>query len=100
MLHLLGPLGSLLGLEAGSLVDKAKRAGVMWAAIGVLAAIAIVFLLVALHSALTLWVGPIWAPVIIAAGAAIIALAIFVIARIASTVEHRREVERRRSAET
>jgi hypothetical protein len=100
MLGLLYPIASLLGIEAGELIERAKKNGVLWGAIAFFALVAIAFLLVGVNAALTAWVGPIWAPLIIAASAAVIALAIYIAARITAEIAHKKEVQRRRSAET
>jgi uncharacterized integral membrane protein len=100
MLGLLYPIASLLGIEAGELIERAKKNGMLWAAIALFGAIALVFLLVAANTALTLWVGEIWAPLIIGGAAAVIAAAIYIVSRVTAEIAHRREVQRRRSAET
>lgn len=98
-MNLLYPLASLLGIEAGEIAERLKKNGLLWAAIAIFSIIALIFALVAANAALTLWVGPIWAPLIIAGAAAVIALTIYVVSRVTSEVAHRREVQRRRSAE-
>ena len=100
MLGLLYPIASLLGIEAGEMVERAKKNGMLLGAIALFAAIALVFLLVAANTALTFWVGALWAPLIIAGAAAVIAIAIYVVSRVTAEIAHRREVQRRRSAET
>lgn len=100
MLNLLSPLASLLGIEIGESVSRLKQNGMLWGAIALFAAVAFVFLLMAANAAITQSVGPVWAPLILAAGAAVIALAIYVVSRITASIQHKQEVERRRSAET
>lgn len=100
MLSLLYPIASLLGIEAGELVERMKKNAGLWGAIAAFGLIALIFLLVAANAGLTLWVGPVWAPLIIAGVAAVIALAIYVVSRITAEIAHKKEVERRRSAET
>lgn len=100
MLNLLTPLASLLGIEAEEIVGRMKKNAGLWAAIAAFALIALVFLLVAANAGLTLWVGPIWAPLIIAGAAALIALVIYLVSRIGAGIAERKEAERRRSAET
>lgn len=99
-MNLLYPLASLFGIEAGEIAERLKKNGIMWGAVALFAAIALVFALVAANAGLTLWVGPIWAPLIIAGVAAVIALAVWIASRITSEIAHRKEVQRRRSAET
>ncbi len=100
MLGLLYPIASLLGIEAGEVVERMKKNAGLWGAIAVFALIALVFLLVAAHAGLTLWVGPVWAPLIIAGGAAVVALTLYAVSRVTAEIAHKKEVERRRSAET
>jgi len=100
MLSLLYPIASLLGIEAGEIVERMKKNAGLWGAIAACAFIALVFLLVAANAGLTLWIGPVWAPLVIAGVAALIALSIYVVSRITAEVAHRKEVQRRRSAET
>jgi uncharacterized integral membrane protein len=100
MLSLLYPIASLLGIEAGELVERAKKNGLLWAAIALFAAIALVFALIAAHTALTLWAGPVYAPLIIAGASVLLATGLYVTSRVVAAAAHRREVQRRRSAET
>jgi hypothetical protein len=99
MLSLLYPIASLLGIEAGELVERAKKNGLLWGAIALFGVIALVFALIAAHTALSLWAGPIYAPLIITAASLLIAVGIYVTSRVVAEVAHRREVQRRRSAE-
>jgi hypothetical protein len=62
--------------------------------------IALVFGLIAAHTALALWIGPVYAPLIIAAASALMAVAVYLVSNAVAEVAHRREVQRRRSAET
>jgi uncharacterized integral membrane protein len=100
MLALLYPIASLLGIEAGELVERIKKNGALWGAIALFSLIALIFGLIAAHTALALWVGPIYAPLIIAAVSALIAVAVYLVSHAIAEVAHRREVQRRRSAET
>jgi hypothetical protein len=100
MLSLLGPLASILGIEVGEMVERLKQNGVLWGAILLFALVAFVFLLVGANGALGLWVGPLWAPFVMAGGAALVALVVYVATRISAHVAHSKEVQRRRSAET
>ena len=99
-MNLLYPLASLLGIEAGEIAQRLKKNGLLWGAIVLLGLIALGFALLAANAALSLWVGPVWAPLIIAAVAAVIALTIYLVSKVTAEVAHRREVQRRRSAET
>lgn len=100
MLSLLYPLASLLGIEAGEVVERVKKNGILWGVIAVFGLIALAFALIATNAALTEWLGPIWAPAAIAGAAALIALGTYVVSRVTAEIAHRREVQRRRSAET
>jgi uncharacterized integral membrane protein len=100
MLSLLYPIASLLGIEAGELVERAKKNGLLWGAIALFGVIALVFALIAAHTALTFWAGPVYAPLIIAGASVLIAAGIYGTSRVVAEVAHRREVQRRRSAET
>lgn len=100
MLGLLAPLASLLGIEVEALKERFQRHALFYAAIGLFLAIGGIFLLVALNTALTLSFGPIIAPLMIAGGALLIALAIYLVSLASSSFKAQREAERRRSAET
>ncbi len=100
MLNLLYPIASLLGIEVGEVVERLKKNGVLWAAITLFSLVAFVFLLIAAHAGMTLWLGPIWAPLAMAGIAGLLALVIYLVGRIAAEIAHKKEVERRRSAET
>jgi len=100
MLALLYPIASLLGIEAGELVERVKKNGALWGAIALFGVIALIFGLIAAHTALALWVGPVYAPLLIAAVSALIAAAIYLASHAVAEVAHKREVQRRRSAET
>jgi hypothetical protein len=100
MLNLLYPIASLLGIEAGEIVERVKKNAVLWGAIAIFGVIAVIFLLVAANAGLTLWVGPIWAPLILAGTAAVIALIIYAVSAVTAEIAHKKEVQRRRSAET
>jgi fatty acid desaturase len=99
MLALLGPLGALLGLEAASIKDKFKRQAVLWGTLGALGLIAVVFVLVAINTALTYAVGPIVAPLIIAGVALLIGIVAFLIFHFRETVEAHNDAEKKRRAE-
>lgn len=100
MLAVLGPLLSLLGIEAASMTTNLKRHAIVWGLIGAFGVVFVTFLLVAANTALSYAVGPVIAPLIIAVAAVLVALAVFLVASIQDGIEARREAERRRSAET
>lgn len=99
-MNLLLPIASLLGIEAGEIAGRLRNNAVLWGAIALFAAIALAFGLAGANAALTLYVGEVWAPLIIAAAAAVIAVGIYVSVRIMASVARRRDAQRRRSAET
>ena len=99
MLAVLGPLLSLLGFEAGELKQRVTRQALVWLAVGGLGLIGICFLLVAIHAALTTVVGPVIAPLLIAVTAIIIAVGVYLAARLVDTAEARRMAEKKRSSE-
>jgi hypothetical protein len=97
---ILSLLGRLVGVEVETLVQRVRESAVAFAAIGLFALICVTFLLVALYTALTQWVGPIWSPLIIAGGALVIAIILFVALQIQEAALKRRAEERRREAES
>jgi hypothetical protein len=99
MLALLGPLGALLGLEAASLKDRFKRQAILWGTLGVLGVVAGAFILVAINNALTVAVGPIVAPLIIAGAALLTGIAVFLVFHFRETVEAHNDAEKQRRAE-
>ena len=94
-MNLLLTLASLLGIEIEVLKERIKKDVVAWSVVAVFAAIGFVFLVVALHAWLATVMGPIWAPLVIAGGALLIALVAFLVMRFADAAEHRRSLERK-----
>lgn len=68
------PLAGLLGLEVDVLKERARQSALFFGLVGVLGTIALVFGLMALHAWLSSEVGPIYAPLIIAGSATLLAL--------------------------
>lgn len=99
MLALLGPLGALLGIEAGSFKERIKRQALLWGSVGALGLIAIAFILVAINTALTYALGPVIAPLVIAGAAILIAVAVYGVFHFRETMEAKRDEEQKRSAE-
>jgi uncharacterized membrane protein len=97
---ILSLLGRLVGVEVETLVQRVRESAVAFAAIGLFALICVTFLLVALFTALTQWVGTIWSPLIIAGGALVIAIIFFITLQIQQAALKRRAAERRREAES
>lgn len=96
----LGPLAALLGIEVDALIERLKRNATTLAVVAFLSLVGIVFLLVAANAGLTLWVGPVYAPLIIAAVALLTAAIIWLIASAGERRRERRAVERKRSVDT
>lgn len=99
MLALLGPLSALLGHEAASVKARLMRQAALYGTLAVLGVVAIVFLLTALNTALTYAVGPLFSPLIIAGGAALVGLVLFLVFHLINAAEARREAEKARSSE-
>lgn len=99
-MHLLLPLASILGIEADVLIDRFRKKAVAWSIVGLFMLVALAFLLVAAHLALSEWVGPLWSALVIAGTALVIAAIIFAVIRIVDDIAARREAQRRHSAET
>lgn len=96
----LGPLAALLGIEVDALIERLKRNATTLAVVAFLSLVGIVFLLVAANAGLTLWVGPVYAPLIIAAVALLTSAIIWLIASAGEKRRERRAVERKRSVDT
>jgi hypothetical protein len=96
---LLLPLASILGIEVDDLIARLRQNTLAWSAVALSALIGVVFLLVALHNAVSDWLGPIWGPLAIAGAALLVALAIYLGMRIAAGIAARRDAQRRHSAE-
>jgi hypothetical protein len=98
-MNLLLPLASLLGFEVEDMVDRFKQNAIAWLAIAFFALIGVIFLLVALNTAMVDWIGPIWGPLVIGGGALIVALATYLGITITASIVAKRQAERRHSAE-
>lgn len=99
-MQLLSALASILGIEVNELIGRLRKNAVAWSVIGLFGVIALAFLLVAAHTALAGWIGPIWAPLVIAGVALAVALVIVIVIRIMESIAAREEAQRRRAAET
>ncbi len=96
---ILGPLAALMGIEMDQLKARMMRQVLLWAAVGALGIVAASFVLVAINSALTLMVGPVVAPLIIAGSALFIALVVFLVVHFLDARQARRDAERQKSAD-
>lgn len=99
-MHLLVTLAALLGVETDVLVARLRKSLVASSVIALFALIGLCFLLVAANTALTAAVGPIWAPLIIAGIAIVIALIVYLANKIMAGERKAKQTERRRSSET
>ena len=95
-MQVLTALASILGIEVNVLIDRLRKNAMAWSAVGLFAVIALAFLLVAAHTALVGWIGPIWAPLLIAGVSLLVALVVFVIIRIIENIAAREEETMRR----
>jgi cobalamin synthase len=100
MLAVLTPVLALLGIEVAQLTESVKRHAILWGVIGAFGVVCVAFLLVAINTALAYAVGPVVAPLIIAAVAALVAIVVLVIMRMQDAEAERKEAERKRLAES
>ena len=100
MLALLAPLASLLGMDLDALRQRIQSQAVVYGIVGVFLLICVSFLLVATNSALSLWVGPVIAPLIVAGVALVLALVALLVGQMQQAAAARRAAEDRHSAET
>lgn len=98
-MNLLLPLASLLGLEVGQLGDKLKRGAVFYGTVSACALIGVVFLLVALNAWLTMFWGPVLAPLAIGAGGLVLAGLAYLVMRLMGRATERRIVAQKHSLE-
>jgi uncharacterized membrane protein YbhN (UPF0104 family) len=98
-MQLLGALAALLGFELDALVARIRQNAVAYGGLAFCAVVALIFILVAVDVALTWWVGPLWAPLIIAVAFLLAALGIWLWAQTTERERKRKEDERRRAAE-
>jgi membrane protein DedA with SNARE-associated domain len=95
----IAPLAAVFGIEIESLVDRFKRDALVNGLIAFCALIAIIFLLIAGYVALAAAMGPLIAALVMAGGALVLTLLIFLISKIGARARKRRELERRRKNE-
>lgn len=100
MLGLIAPLASLLGIEITSLRERLQRRTAVYGAVGIFALVVLMFLLVAANAALSQWVGPVIAPLIIAGTALALALVALLIGYLQDAAAARREAEEKQRAQT
>lgn len=93
------PLASILGIEVDELINRIKKNAIAWSAVALFALIGLAFVLVAIANAATLAWGPIVGPLVIALGAIVIAVAIWVTMAIIEGIAKRKALERRHAQE-
>lgn len=98
-MHLLALAASVLGIEVDELLEHFKKNAMAWSAVALFALIGLAFLLVALNAWFTLMWGPIVAPLIIGAGAIVVALGIYAAIAITDSIAKRHAAQRRNAAE-
>jgi membrane protein implicated in regulation of membrane protease activity len=93
------PLASILGIEVDELMDRLKKNAIAWSAVALFGIIGLAFILVAIGNAAVLAWGPVVGPLIVGAGAIIIAVVIWGVMAVLDSMAKRRAVERRHSQE-
>lgn len=99
-MNLLVPLAGLLGIEIEAITDRVKTLVIVNAVIGVFGVIGVVFLLIAGFLALSDVYGSIYAALIFGGVFIVLALAVFLGAKIGEGKRHRQVVERKKSHDT
>src|SRR5690606_7489978 len=97
---LLAPLAGLLGIEVEAITERVRNAVIVNAVMIVLGLVGLGFLLAAGYLALAAELGGIYAALIFAGGFLLLALAVYLGARIADGRHKRELATRRRSSET
>ena len=92
-------IASIFGIEVESLRQRLQKEAVAWGLVGVFALIGVVFILVALDAGLATWIGPVWAPLAIAAVFLIVAVVVYAVRDAARRRERVIEAERKRQAD-
>lgn len=93
------PLASILGIEVDELIDRVKKNAIAWSAVALFALVGLAFILVAIANAATLTWGPIVGPLVIALGAIIIALGIWITMAVIEGIAKRKALEKRHAQE-
>lgn len=100
MTGLLASLAALIGMDVAALRERLERRAVAYGLIGAFVLVAVIFLLVAANTALAGWVGPLVAPLILAAAALVLAVIVFLALWLVENAQRKREAEERRQAES
>lgn len=99
-MNLLVPLAGLLGIEIEAITDRVKTLIIVNAVIGIFGVIGVVFLLIAGFLALSDVYGSIYAALIFGGVFVVLAIAVFLGAKIGEGKRHRQVVERKKSYDT
>jgi hypothetical protein len=99
MLNLLMPLASLFGIEAGQMTDRLKRGALFYGTVATFGMVGAIFLLVSLNAWLTMLWGPVLAPLAIGLGGLLLALAFYIVMRVAANATERRILSQKHSFE-
>lgn len=99
-MHFLLPLAALLGIEVEAITERVRRVAIINMVIAVLGLIALTFLLIAGYIALAEALTPLYAALIMAAGALVLALAVYLGSRIGENHRRREIADKRRASET
>lgn len=99
-MNLLVPLAGLLGIEIEAITDRVKTLIIVNAVIGIFGVIGVVFLLIAGFLALSDVYGSIYAALIFGGVFVVLAIAVFLGAKIGEGKRHRQVVERKKSHDT
>ena len=97
---LLAPLAALLGLEVEGLVARARSAALVYGLTALFTLVGATFLLVAAYLALADWLGAIPAALVLAGGFLVLAIAVYLGARIERSRRQQQLSARRRASET
>lgn len=99
-MNLLVPLAGLLGIEIEAITDRVKTLIIVNSVIGIFGVIGVVFLLIAGFLALSDVYGSIYAALIFGGVFVVLAIAVFLGAKIGEGKRHRQVVERKKSHDT
>jgi len=99
-MQFLAPLAALLGIEVESLRERIRQSAITYAVMALFAMIALTFLLVAGHLALSDLVGPLYSALIIAGTALLVVLGVWLWASAAEKARRREIIAKRRATDT
>lgn len=96
---LLAPLAALLGLEVGSVVNRAKSAFALYGLMALFLLLALIFLLVAGYLVVAAYLSPIIAALLFAGVFLLLALVLYIATLVGRRRQEREAAEKRRSTE-